>query len=298
MRQVVIKKSAFLSLVALGLSTGGDAQAGEGRDNVSIVGSSTVYAFSAAVAEQLGRVGKFKTPNVESTGTGGGFKLFCSGVGAQFPDIANASRAIKKSEVDECKRNGVTDIAEVKIGFDGIVLAYSKESKADFALARKDIFLALAKRVPDPKAPESETLIENPYNAWNEVNLGLPKVKIEVFGPPPTSGTRDAFGELALERGAEGSAWLNPKKATGREFFKVVSRPLRQDGAFIEVEEDDSLALQKLRANPQALGIVHYSVLRKNRDTLKASRVDGEIPSFENIADGKYPLSRPLYFYV
>ena len=293
----MIKKTAFIGALALGLASVA-AQAEGGRDNLSIVGSSTVYPFSTVVAENLGKGGKFGTPKVESTGTGGGFKLFCGGVGVQHPDIANASRAIKKSEFDTCAKNGVTDIAEVKIGFDGIVLAYSKKAKAEFALTSKEIYLALAKRVPDPAAPDSETLVENPYKTWNEINPALPKSKIEVLGPPPTSGTRDAFAELALEHGAESFAWLKAKKDSEKEFFKSVSQTIRQDGAYIEAGENDNLILQKLGQNPTALGIFGFSYLDQNRDKIKAAKVDGVEPSFENIADGKYDISRPLFFYV
>ena len=293
----MIKKTAFIGALALGLASVA-AQAEGGRDNLSIVGSSTVYPFSTVVAENLGKGGKFGTPKVESTGTGGGFKLFCGGVGVQHPDIANASRAIKKSEFDTCAKNGVTDIAEVKIGFDGIVLAYSKKAKAEFALTSKEIYLALAKRVPDPAAPDSETLVENPYKTWNEINPALPKSKIEVLGPPPTSGTRDAFAELALEHGAESFAWLKAKKDSEKEFFKSVSQTIRQDGAYIEAGENDHLILQKLGQNPTALGIFGFSYLDQNRDKIKAAKVDGVEPSFENIADGKYDISRPLFFYV
>jgi len=298
MRCLVSKKSVFVGALALGLTLGGTAQAEEGRDSISIVGSSTVYPFSTVVAEQFGKAGQFKTPKVESTGTGGGFKLFCGGVGVTHSDIANASRAIKKSEFEACVKNGVTDIAEVKIGYDGIVMAYSKKSKTEWALTSQEIFLALAKRVPDPKAPESETLVENPYKTWNEINPKLPKTKIEVLGPPPTSGTRDAFAELALEHGAESFAWLKAKKDSDKDFFKNVSQTIRQDGAYIEAGENDNLILQKLGANPTALGIFGYSYLEQNGDKVKAAKVDGEAPSFENIADGKYSISRPLFFYV
>ena len=294
----MIKKSAFVAAAALGLALGSAAHAEGGRDNLSIVGSSTVYPFSTVVAEKFGAGGKFNTPKVESTGTGGGFKLFCGGVGVQHPDIANASRAIKKSEIEACVKSGVTDIAEVKIGYDGIVLAYSKKSKTDWALTSKEIFLALAKRVPDPAAPESEALVENPYKTWNEIDPKLPKTKIEVLGPPPTSGTRDAFVELALEHGAESFAWLKAKKDSEKDFFKNVSQTIRQDGAFIEAGENDNLILQKLGANPSTLGVFGYSYLEQNRDKVKGAKVDGEEPSFENIADGKYTISRPLFFYV
>lgn len=293
------KKIIFSAALALGLAQANTAAYAEGgRDNLSIVGSSTVYPFSTVVAEQFGKAGKFKTPKVESTGTGGGIKLFCGGVGVAHPDIANASRAIKKSEFELCQKNGVTEIAEVKIGYDGIVLAYSKKSKVKFDLTSREIFLALAKRVPDPKAPESENLVENPYKTWNEINPKLPKTKIEVLGPPPTSGTRDAFAELALEHGAESFPWLKTKKESEKEFFKNVSQTIRQDGVYVEAGENDNLILQKLGANTSALGIFGFSYLEQNKDKVQAAKVDGEEPTYESIADGKYSISRPLFFYV
>lgn len=276
-----------------------NASAAEGgRDSISIVGSSTVYPFSAAVAEQFGKKGGFKTPKVESTGTGGGMKLFCGGVGPNFPDIANSSRGIKKSEFETCQKNGVKDIVEVKIGFDGIVIAQSKKSKQEIVLTRKEIFLALAKRVPDPQAPESGDLVANPYKTWNEINPSLPKTQIEVLGPPPSSGTRDAFAELALEGGCQQIPWLKAKKESDETFFKNVCMTIREDGAYIEAGENDNLIVQKLEANPNAAGIFGYSYLSLNEDKLKAAPIDGRKATYELIASGTYPISRPLYFYV
>lgn len=269
-----------------------------GRDAINIVGSSTVYPFSAAVAEQFGKKGGFKTPKVESTGTGGGMKLFCGGIGPSFPDIANASRGIKKSEFEACQKNGVKEIVEVKIGFDGIVIAQSKKAKQEIVLTRKEVFLALAKRVPDPQAPDSGDLVVNPYNTWNEVNPSLPKTKIEVLGPPPSSGTRDAFAELALEGGCQQIPWLKAKKESDESFFKNVCMTIREDGAYIEAGENDNLIVQKLEANPNAAGIFGYSYLTLNEDKLKPAPIDGRKPTYELIANGTYPISRPLFFYV
>jgi phosphate transport system substrate-binding protein len=294
----VNKKLMIFGAMALGLSLGGPAQAEGGRDYLSIVGSSTVYPFSSVVAEQFGKAGNFKTPKVESTGTGGGFKLFCTGVGVANPDIANASRKMKKTEFEACQKAGVTDISEVKIGFDGIVLAYSKKSKAKWELTSKEIYLALAKRVPDPASPDSETLVENPYKTWNEINPKFPKTKIEVLGPPPTSGTRDAFAELALEHGCESFPWIKAKKDSDNAFFKNVCMTVRQDGGYIEAGENDNLILQKLGANPSTIGIFGYSYLEQNKDKVKAALVDGVEPTYETIADGQYSISRPLFFYV
>ncbi|MFZ4701001.1 MAG: substrate-binding domain-containing protein [Candidatus Methylumidiphilus sp.] len=292
------KKFMIFGAMALGLSLSGPAQAEGGRDYLSIVGSSTVYPFSSVVAEQFGKSGNFKTPKVESTGTGGGVKLFCGGVGVQHPDIVNASRKMKKTEFEACQKAGVTEISEVKIGFDGIVVAYSKKSKANWQLTSKEIYLALAKRVPDPASPDSETLVENPYKTWNQINPAFPKTKIEVLGPPPTSGTRDAFSELALEHGCESFPWLKAKKESDNAFFKNVCMTVRQDGGYIEAGENDNLILQKLGATPTTLGIFGYSYLEQNKDKVKAALVDGVEPTYETIADGKYSISRPLFFYV
>ena len=293
------KKALLIALVAASTPLATQEVLAEGaRDAISIVGSSTVYPFSAAVAEQFGKKGAFKTPKVESTGTGGGIKLFCGGVGMQYPDIANASRAMKKSEFEACQKAGVKDITEVKIGFDGIVIAQSKKAKNELVLTRKEVFLALAKRVPDPKSPEGGELVENPYKTWSDINPSLPKTKIEVLGPPPSSGTRDAFAELALEGGCQQIPWIKAKKETDDAWFKNVCMTVREDGAYIEAGENDNLIVQKLEANPTAAGVFGYSYLTLNEDKLKASKIDGRAPTYEAIAEGKYPISRPLFIYV
>jgi phosphate transport system substrate-binding protein len=250
------------------------------------------------VAEQYGKSGKFKTPKVEATGTGGGIKLFCGGVGPKFPDIANASRKMKKSEYDACQKAGVKDIVEVMIGFDGIVVAQSKKSTNLLPLTRKEIFLALSKQVPDPKNPGGGTLVDNPYKTWNEINPALPATKIEVLGPPPSSGTRDAFAELALEGGCQEIPWIKAKKEKDDAWFKNTCMTVREDGAYVEAGENDNLIVQKLEANPDAAGVFGYSYLAMNEDRLNASTVDGQAPTYEAIAEGKYPVSRPLFFYV
>ncbi len=265
------------------------------RDYISIVGSSTVYPFSTVVAETFGKTSSFKTPKVESTGSGGGLKLFCAGVGVQHPDITNASRRIKSSEVEMCAGNGVTDIVEVKIGYDGIVMANAKTA-ANLSLTRRDIFLALAKDVPDPKG--GELLVANPYKVWQDVNPDLPDTKIEVLGPPPTSGTRDAFVELAMEGGCKTFDWLKAMSKKDKNGYKAACHTVREDGAFIEAGENDNLIVQKLEANPKALGIFGFSFLDQNSDKVQGSKVDGVAPTFDNIADGSYPVSRPLFFYV
>ena len=289
-----IKRFLTSSLV-VAAAVGSAAYAQAGRDYISIVGSSTVYPFTTTVAEQFGKGGKFKTPKVESSGTGGGIKLFCDGVGAQFPDIANASRAIKPSEVDACTKAGVKDIIEVKIGFDGIAIANSKKSPL-FKLTRRDLYLALAKTVPDPD--NTQSLIANPYKTWNQVNKSLPADKIEVLGPPPTSGTRDAFAELVMDAGCSTFANIKALKDTDEARFKKVCQSVREDGAYIEAGENDNLIVQKLGANPKALGVFGYSFLDANISQIQGSVIDGVPPTFENIASGRYPVSRPLFFYV
>jgi phosphate transport system substrate-binding protein len=265
------------------------------RDAISIVGSSTVFPFSTAVAENFGRSGKFKTPKVESTGTGGGMKLFCSGVGVDFPDITNASRAMKASEFDGCQEKGVKEIVEVKIGFDGIAIANSKATK-QFDLTLKDVWLALAKNVPDPKG--GDALVANPYKTWKEVNPALPDAKIEVLGPPPTSGTRDAFVELAMEGGCNAFPFIKEMKKADEKKHKAVCQGVREDGVYVEAGENDNLIVQKLVANPNALGIFGYSFLEQNASKIQGSKIAGVVPTYDAIASGKYPVSRSLYFYV
>jgi phosphate transport system substrate-binding protein len=275
--------------VALTLAIATSAQA---REQIRIVGSSTVYPFSTTVAENFGKQSTYKTPVVESTGSGGGFKLFCSGVGIQHPDITNASRAIKKSEIKLCAKNGVNDISEVKIGFDGIVIANDK-SGVRYNLNKKDIFLALAKTVPvDGK------LVDNPHTTWKQVRSDLPDVKIEVLGPPPTSGTRDAFVELAMEGGAKEIPFLAEMKKTDKKKFEAIAHSIREDGYYVEAGENDNLIVQKLLKNSNALGIFGYSFLDNNSDKVQGSLINGVEPTFEAIASGEYKVSRSLFFYV
>ena len=285
-----MKRTLVLAATAAALA--GQAQA---RDYISIVGSSTVYPFATVVAEQFGKTTNFKTPKIESTGSGGGLKLFCAGVGVEHPDVTNASRRIKKSEVEKCAGNGVDDIVEVKIGYDGIVFANSRKA-GPVSITREQIFLALAKEVPDPSG--GETLVPNPYTKWSDVDPSLPGTRIEVLGPPPTSGTRDAFAELALEGGCKKVGWIEAMKKEDKMRYKAVCHTVREDGAYVEAGENDNLIVQKLDANPAAFGVFGYSFLDQNSDKLQGAMVDGVAPTFENIADQSYPVSRPLYFYV
>ena len=259
------------------------------REQIRIVGSSTVFPFATAVAERFGRTTAFKTPVVESTGTGGGFKLFCAGVGEGHPDIANASRAIKESEVKSCAENGVTEITEVKIGYDGIVIANAKNAPA-LNLTVAQVWQALAKSVP-----VNGRMAANPYKMWSDIDPSLPAEKIEVFGPPPTSGTRDAFVELVLDKGCAAFAEV---EALDADTKKAACQTVREDGAFIEAGENDNLIVQKIEANPRSLGVFGFSFLDQNADKLQGSAIAGVAPTFEAIADGSYPVARPLFIYV
>ncbi|MFO1423162.1 MAG: PstS family phosphate ABC transporter substrate-binding protein [Candidatus Competibacteraceae bacterium] len=280
--------------VATTLLLAGAAHAQSARDYISIVGSSTVYPFTTAVAEQFGKGSRFKTPKVESTGTGGGFKLFCAGVGVQHPDISNASRKIKASEVETCAKNGVTEIVEINIGFDGIVVASSKKTKP-MPLTIKDLWLALAKEIPDPGTGK---LVTNNVKTWKDVNPTLPANKIEVLGPPPTSGTRDAFVELVMDKGCKEFDAIKELEKSDEKKAKAVCQTIREDGAYIEAGENDNLIVQKLVANPNALGIFGYSFMEENLDKIQGETINGVAPTFETIADGKYPISRPLFIYI
>lgn len=265
------------------------------RDNITIVGSSTVYPFSTVVAERFGKNTEFKTPIVESTGTGGGMKLFCAGVGEATPDVTNASRRIKSGEFEMCQSNGVTDIVEVLIGYDGIAVANSVKAP-QMELSLKDLYMGLAKDVPNPDG--SESVVPNPYQTWQDVNASLPAKKIEVLGPPPTSGTRDAFVELAMEGGCKSFGFIKDMKKSDGKQYKALCHTLREDGAYIEAGENDNLIVQKLDVNPDALGIFGFSFLDQNNDKVQSSVVEGVTAQFDTIASGDYPVSRPLYFYV
>ena len=279
--------AAAIALVVLG---SGVATA---EEQISIVGSSTVFPFATTVAEHFGKNTDFKTPVVESTGSGGGLKLFCAGDGLDTPDFANASRRIKASEVENCARNGVSEITEVKIGYDGIAIANSRAT-APMQLTLRDVFLALAKNVPDGNGGT----MPNPYKTWADVNPDLPSIKIEVMGPPPTSGTRDAFVELAMEGGCKTYDWIKALESEDKTAYKKLCHTLREDGAYIEAGENDNLIVQKLVANPDALGIFGYSYLEENTDKIQGQPINGVAPEFDAISSGEYPVSRSLYFYV
>ncbi len=279
----MIKHSlAFAAAAAMALAA--TSAAAQSRDQIRIVGSSTVFPFSTAVAEQFGKTTDFATPVVESTGSGGGLKLFCAGVGVDHPDITNASRRIKASEYENCTNNGIT-ITEVRVGFDGIVLANSKDHER-YELTKEQIFQALAKNV----VVDGE-VVANPNTRWSDIDATLPAEKIEVLGPPPTSGTRDAFVELVMETGCE-------EAGMAETLGEDACAEIREDGAYVEAGENDNLIVQKLQANPVALGIFGFSFLDQNRDAIQGSVVNGVEPTFDNIAAGDYRVSRSLYFYV
>jgi phosphate transport system substrate-binding protein len=287
-----MKLSAFVLAFGCAASALAFSTAAEARDQIRIVGSSTVYPFTTAVAENFGKNKGMKTPIVESTGTGGGMKLFCAGVGVDHPDITNASRRIKKAEAETCQANGVTDIVELKIGFDGLTLAQSKNAQP-LELTLAQIFLALAKEVPGPDGK----LVANPNMQWSDIDPSLPAVKIEVLGPPPTSGTRDSLHELFMEKGAEQIDALKKLKEADAKAFEKVWKTMRDDGAYVEAGENDNVIVQKLEANPNAIGIFGFSFLEENSSALRGVPLAGVEPTFENIASGDYKGGRPLFVY-
>ncbi|WP_024954176.1 PstS family phosphate ABC transporter substrate-binding protein [Sulfurospirillum arcachonense] len=258
------------------------ASAAQARDQIKIVGSSTVYPFSSYVAEELGATTSFPTPVVESTGSGGGMKLFCAGNGMNTPDITNASRAMKVKEWNLCQKNGVTDIAGSMVGYDGIAFAQSNKNGAA-SFTRKQLLLAVAAKVP-----VNGKLVDNPYKKWSDIDASLPNREIIIYGPPTSSGTRDAFEELVMEKMS--------KKMPG--YGKKKYHTIRQDGVYIPSGENDNLIVQKLERNKAAFGIFGYSFLAENADKIDAAKIDGKKPTPLTIADASYPVSRSLYFYV
>lgn len=260
------------------------------RNYISIVGSSTVYPFTAVIAEKFGRKKNYKTPTVEATGTGGGFKLFCSGIGYKYPDLTNASRPIQQSEIRHCQENGVTEISEIKIGYDGIVIANSSKGK-NFNLTKKHIFLALAQKVP-----QNKKLVDNFYKKWSQIDESLPNIEIKVYGPPPSSGTRDAFVELAMEEFCmNNDTFIN--EFNDKKIRQKKCHTIRSDGHYVEAGENDNLILQKLRNDENALGIFGFSFFEENKNFIKVAKINFIEPNFENIINGQYPVSRPLFIY-
>lgn len=285
------KKFLGISIAALAMAVSvGSAVA---RDQIRIVGSSTVYPFTTAVAEQLGKAGGIKTPVVESTGTGGGMKMFCEGVGENFPDATNASRRMKAGEFESCQKNGVKEIIEMMIGYDGLTFAHSKKAQP-LKLTRAQMFLALAKNVPGPDGK----LIPNPYKTWNQIDASLPNRAIEILGPPPTSGTRDSLHELFMEPGAEQIPVMKALKASDRKAFDAAWKTIREDGAYVEAGENDNVIVQKLESTPGAFGVFGYSFLEENVAKIQGVTIDGVMPDGDTISSLKYGPSREMFVYV
>ncbi len=286
-----LKHIVVLSIFSVGVA----ALAAPPRDYVRAVGSSTAYPFATVVAEYFGKTTKFKAPKIESIGSGVGIQLFCNGVGPEYPDLALASRRMTESELSDCQQNGVNSQTEIKFGYDGITIADSRKASS-LQLTLKDLYMALAKQVPDPKNPDN--LIPNPHRTWKDVNPELPDMAIRVFGPPPTSGTRDVFSELAMERGCEQFDEIRTIKAKDHRKFQEICHLLREDGAYIDSGESDNIIVRKLIADPEAVGIFGFNFYDRNRDRIQAEKINGIAPSWDSIYDHSYTLSRPLYLYV
>ncbi len=288
-----MRKYSSIALAVSVLVAAGTAQA---RDQINIVGSSTVYPFSSYVAEAFGQEGNFKTPVIESTGSGGGMKLFCAGVGLDTPDFTNASRRMKLKEFKTCQKNGVTDIVEFKIGLDGLALAQSKHA-APLDLSRKDILLAVAAEVPNKAG---NALIANPYHYWDEIDSKLPHRKIIFYGPPTSSGTRDAFEDLGMKHLTKHmevyTSLYHADKKKNKAYKKY--HKIRQDGVYVPSGENDNLIVQKLDKDQAAIGIFGYSYLEENEDKIAAVKIAGVAPSPETVQSGSYPFSRSLFFYM
>ncbi|PSM53132.1 phosphate ABC transporter, periplasmic phosphate-binding protein [Campylobacter blaseri] len=279
-----LSKIALSAMLVLGTCSIANA-----RDQIRIVGSSTVYPFSSYVAEELGVTTKFKTPVVESTGSGGGFKLFCQGEDLNTPDISNASRPMKEKEFALCNENGVKEIIGAMIGYDGIAFAQSSDNE-DLDLTKKQLFLAVAKEIP-----VNGKLVANPYTKWSQIDSSLPDREIIIYGPPTSSGTRDAFEELVMQAASKNDPVYKAAQKEGKfKGYKVI----RNDGVYVPSGENDNLIVQKLEKNKVAFGIFGYSFLAENQDKIKASKIEGALPTPKTIGDGSYPISRSLYFYV
>jgi len=275
---------AATAVLALSISTQAEA-----RNQMRAVGSSTVYPFAKIVSEHIARANpRLGTPIIESTGTGAGMKLFCAGVGERFPDVENASRRMKASEAKLCASNGVTAITEIQVGLDGVSFATAKSSSLA-NVSQRDLYLALA------KAPYGKP---NRAKTWKDVNSSLPNIPIRVYGPPPTSGTRDALGELILTPPCEANAGMAALKKSDENKFKAICTGVREDGAYIQAGENDNLIVQKIEANPGTVGIFGYSYLEENQDKLRGIAVNGVGPSYASISSFKYPGARPLYIYI
>ena len=285
-----MKLAKIVAVIAAGAVVG--VTAASARNQIRTVGSSTVFPYTQAVAEQFSNNTGAPAPIVESTGTGGGMKIFCAGIGEDHPDLTGASRAMKPSEYKLCTENGVTDITEALIGYDGLSIAIARRNEEAWDLTLAEVFLALGAQVP-----VDGEWIDNPHTRWSDIDPDLPDQAILAYGPPPTSGTRDAFVELAMHVGCEGLSYVMDGGFDGNWVKENCSR-MRQDGLFVEAGENDNLIVQRLNADPGAMGIFGYSFLFENLDILKPVNINGVMPDGDTIGDFSYPVSRPLYFYT
>lgn len=293
MTRILLAAASAVALLALGACGEGGPGAQQTRSGIWAAGSSTVFPFATRVAENFQRTQGGAAPRVEALGTGGGIQAFCQGVGPSTPDIANASRPMKKSEFELCQKNGVTDIVEIKIGYDGIVIATARTGNS-FNFRLQDLYLGLAKEVPGPGG----AFVANPATTWQQVNPALPNQRIQVYGPPPTSGTRDAFLELGMAPGAKLIPALAAVDEADGDRFEALAHTLREDQLWIDSGENDNAIVQTLTRTPGSLGVFGFSFLEQNMDTVKPETIDGVAPTVETIADGSYPLARSLYIYV
>jgi phosphate transport system substrate-binding protein len=291
MRLTVIAATALL-LAGCGQSAGAGGGGG-GRDYVWAAGSSTVFPFTTRVAENYARKTGARPPRVEALGTGGGLKAFCSGVGPNTPDVANASRRIKDSELADCRANGVRDVVEIQIGYDGLVVANRKADPV-YAFTVEQLYRGLAKELPTADG----RFAPNPNRTWRDVDPSLPDVRIQVYGPPPTSGTRDSFVELGMRKGAEALPAMVALKARDEAEFERRAGTIREDGAWIDTGENDNAVVQTLNKTPGSLGVFGYAFLRQNRDSVRAATIDGVVPTPETISAGEYPIARSMFLYV
>lgn len=294
MRRILLTAASALLLTSVAAcNDGGGSGGSNSRSGIWVAGSSTVFPFATRVAENFSRTSGGASPRVESLGTGGGIQAFCQGLGPTTPDIANASRRMKTSEFDLCRQNGVTDIVELKIGFDGIVVATARNGNS-FNFRLQDLYLGVAKEVPGANGQ----FVANPATTWNQVNPALPIQRIQVYGPPPTSGTRDAFLELGMAPGARRIPAVAAVEAQDPQRFEALAHTIREDNAWIDSGENDNAIVQTLTRTPGSLGVFGFSFLEQNLDTVKPESIDGVAPTAETIADGSYPLARSLYIYV
>jgi len=279
------RKAAFATLVAaISIPAAADA-----RTQMRAVGSSTVYPFAKVVAERIARANpRLGTPIIESTGTGAGMKLFCGGVGERFTDVENASRRMKASEAKLCQQNGVSQITEIQVGIDGISFATAKASPFR-SLTQREIYMAIAK-TPFGKPNRAKT--------WHDINASLPNVPIRIYGPPPTSGTRDALGELIMTPPCEANAAMAALKKSNETKFKATCTGVREDGGYVEAGENDNLIVQKIESNAGTIGIFGFSYLEENQDKLRGIPINGVNPTYDTISTFKYPGARPLYIYL